>query len=115
MGQIPIPEPSEEQEALFKVLVDVILAGHHVYQIEQLINGLVYELFFPDDLHPAGITLFEAADKAGVGALGALTGEVLTEKAEALAAVIFKNDHPIYWMLFDLQALPTVRIIEGKE
>jgi len=115
VGQIPIPEPTETQELLFKALVNVILTGHHVFQVEQLINGLVYELFFPEELHTAGITLFQAAERAGIGELAELNGDALAEKAGAIAAVIFKNDHPIYRMLFDLQVLETVRIIEGKD
>ena len=115
--QIRIPDVTTSQQQFLEAVVSIIRnspKGSFAYW-EQLSNGLVYELFFPDDLHPAGITLFNAADKAGVGALSVLTGEALTKKAEALAAVIFKNDHPIYRMLFDLQALPTVQIIEGKE
>ena len=40
---------------------------------------------------------------------------MLAKAAEELADTIFANDHPIYAMLFDLQALEVVRIIEGKE
>ncbi len=129
--QMPIPTASFEERTLVANIVKCLLYINSQEAVlknasltpgalmrnyyEQLINGLVYELFFPDELHTAGITLFDAAEKAGVGEMAELTGEALTEKAQALAAVIFKNDHPIYRMLFDLQALPTVRIIEGKE
>lgn len=36
-------------------------------------------------------------------------------EAEALAERIFTNSHPIYAMLFDLQALDVVRIIEARD
>jgi hypothetical protein len=65
--------------------------------------------------HTANIHLFDACEKAGVGKLAALQGNALAKTAEKLADTIFANDHPICAMLFDLQALEVVRIIEGKE
>ena len=35
--------------------------------------------------------------------------------ATKLAETIFLTDHPIYGLLFNLQALDVVRIIEGRE
>ncbi len=32
-------------------------------RLEQLLNGFVYELFFKDDLHARGLTLFDEADR----------------------------------------------------
>lgn len=63
--------------------------------------------------------LFDACEKAGVAALSpnpspSGRGE-LKAAAEELAARIFANDHPIYAMLFDLQGLDVVRIVEGRE
>jgi len=86
-----------------------------VPRFEQLINGLVFELFFPDDLHRANLRLFDACEKAGIAKLATLKGKALTEAANDLATRIFANDHIIYAMLFDLQGLDVVRIIEGRE
>jgi hypothetical protein len=72
-------------------------------------------LFFPEDLHAANIRLFDACEQAGIAALSKLRGNTLTEAAQTLAAAIFANTHPIYAMLFDLQALEVTRIIEGQE
>ncbi len=85
------------------------------FRFEQLINGLVFELFFPDDLHRANIRLFDACEKAGVGELSSLKDKALAIAANELAECIFATSHPIYAMLFDLQALEVVRIIEGRE
>lgn len=41
--------------------------------------------------------------------------EALATAANELAERIFATSHPIYAMLFDLQALDVVRIIEGRE
>ena len=83
-------------------------------QYEQLINGLMYELFFPQDLHAANIHLFDACEQAGITQLAGLQGQALATQAQTWADTVFASNHPIYAMLFDLQALDVVRVIEGK-
>ena len=75
-------------------------------EFERLLNGLVYELFFPDDLRAKNIRLFDACAAAGVGE---------GMDAAAIAAKIFHPSHTIYGMLFDLQSVEAVRIIEGLD
>jgi len=125
MVDAPIPWPVKHQRDLLAGCARTIgeiykhmvgdVTGTSTTRFEQIINGFVFELFFPDDLHRANIRLFDACEKAGVGKLATLKGKTLTKAAEELAANIFANDHPIYAMLFDLQALDVVRTIEGKE
>ena len=114
MRQVPIPAASKDQRQLVDGCVAAVLATGDP-RVEQLINGLVFELFFPDDLHRANIRLFDACEQAGLAKLASLEGKALAKAAKELAERIFANDHPIYTQLFDLQALPVVRIIEGKE
>jgi type I restriction-modification system DNA methylase subunit len=114
MRQVPIPAASKDQRQSVDGGVAAVLAVGDP-RFDQLINGLVFELFFPDDLHRANIRLFDACEQAGVAKLASLEGEALASAAKHLAERIFANDHPIYAQLFDLQALPVVRIIEGKE
>ena len=110
----PIPLASSQYKLILGGAANGVLAnGGPLF--EQLINGLVFELFFPDDLHRANIRLFDACEKAGVGKLADLKDQALTTAANELAERIFATSHPIYAMLFDLQALEVVRIIEGKE
>jgi type I restriction-modification system DNA methylase subunit len=101
---IPIPSATDEQRQLCVRLVAFIRANELKAEFERLLNGLVYELFFPNDLHAQNIRLFDACAAEGVRE---------GMDPQALAATIFKNDHPIYAMLFDLQALDVVRTIEG--
>lgn len=115
MQQVPIPQPGAEQVTLIDAAVAAVLAGVDEPNFEQLINGLVYELFFPEDLHRANIRLFDACERADLVPLANLEGQTLTDAADELAERIFATDHPIYAMLFDLQALDVVRIIEGRE
>jgi hypothetical protein len=113
-GQLIIPSASVKQINLLEAAVYAVLMTRDA-RFEQLINGLVFELFFPDDLHRANIHLFDACEKAGIGKLSGLKEQALTTAANELAERIFATSHPIYAMLFDLQALEVVRIIEGKE
>ncbi|MDG4594564.1 MAG: TaqI-like C-terminal specificity domain-containing protein [Candidatus Contendobacter sp.] len=125
MVDAPIPWPDKE---LRDVVADCVKVVGTIYKIsagavfgtaassfEQLINGLVYELFFPDDLHQANIHLFDAAAKAGLDRLATLNGSALANAAHEIATVIFAPNHPIQEMLADLQRLEVVRVIEGRD
>jgi len=101
---IPIPAASEAQKDMAIALVEAIRADVSRPENERLLNGLVYELFFPEDLHAKNIRLFDACATAGVK--GGMD-------AQAKAAEIFHPGHPIYGQLFDLQAVEVVRLIEG--
>ena len=114
LDAFPVPAATESQCRTMEALVTSLLVVTN-YRIEQLINGLVYELFFPEDLHAASINLFDACERENVARLATLQGAVLQTEAEALAERIFSNRHPIYAMLFDLQALDVVRIIEARD
>ena len=113
-GQLLIPQASSAQISLVEGVVAAVLNAR-ANGFEQLINGLVYELFFPEDLHAAGIRLFDACVREHIVRLATRQGAALQTEAEALAERIFSNSHPIYAMLFDLQALNVVRIIEERD
>lgn len=114
VSQIPIPSANKNQKLIAEACVNAVIAKSDP-RIEQLINGLVYELFFSEDLHKERIHLFDEAEKAGIGSLATLDGDNLIAAANKLAGTIFSTSHPIYSMLFDLQGLDVVRIIEGKD
>ena len=76
---------------------------------ERLLNGMVYELFFPDDLHAQKLRFFDL-----------LADVVVPEESEKTARAAFHEqisnvNHPIYAALFALNGLEVVRIIEGRE
>ena len=110
----PIPRTDVRQEKLISFASNAFLAVGSL-QFEVLINGLVYELFFPEDLHQANIHLFDAVAKAGIDRLADLDGTMLADAARELANAIFAPIHPIQGMLSDLQKLEVVRIIEGRD
>jgi hypothetical protein len=113
-SHLMIPIATEQQSTLIEIVVKIILATE-IPSFERLLNGLAYELFFPEDLHAANIRLFDACEQAGIGKIAELKDKALTEAVNQLASRIFANDHPIYAMLFDMQALEVARVIEGKE
>ncbi len=82
---------------------------------EQILNGLVYELYFPEELHAAGLRLFDlvaAADLPDVTQLPEKSRlSTLRKKFEEL----YDIEHPLRAALFSLGNLETVRIIEGRE
>lgn len=113
VSQVPIPAANDKQRRAMNAAVNAVLVSRSP-QLEQLINGLAYELFFPDDLYAKNIRLSDACEAAGLERLSGLQGQTLSTAVQALAATIFATSHPIYSMLFDLQALDVVRLIEGK-
>ena len=54
-------------------------------------------------------------EETGIRQLAALEGIALRRAADELANEIFSNSHVIYAMLFDLQSVDVVRMIEGRE
>jgi adenine-specific DNA-methyltransferase len=113
-GTFPIPDANIDQQSTISAVVPIIEADRDP-RFEQLLNGLVYELFFPDELHARNIALFDACDRAGLGQLEGLEVDALKERAEALAREIFAPSHEIASMLNALRSIDVVRIIEGEE
>ena len=103
--QIPVPPASSQQLAVVETIVSTISEAVSKPEFERLLNGLVYELFFPEDLHAKAIRLFDACAAAGIRE---------GMDAQAIATAIFHPRHPIYGMLFELQTLDVVRIIESQ-
>jgi hypothetical protein len=134
VGEFPITGPSKEQAPDLIRLTTALLWLHDPYtsQIsdfprdpamrefyERLLNGLVYELYLPEELHEAGLHLFDLVDAAQLPDLDALPAaksdpkqklRLLREKFEELADL----RHPIRAALQKLSTLDSVRIIEGK-
>jgi hypothetical protein len=120
-----IPSSSSEHRALLTKLMAAMSIRLAAPEYERLLNGLVYELFFPEDLHVKGIRLFDACPQAGIQDWPTPPAETdtsptaqqaraqFTQRASATAAEIFQPSHPIYGMLFELQAVEVVRVIEG--
>ncbi|MDR6114495.1 MULTISPECIES: Eco57I restriction-modification methylase domain-containing protein [unclassified Sphingomonas] len=110
---LPIPSATTEQQRLLEALATALTAEPSS-ALEQLLNGLVYELYFPDDLQERGLHLHAAAAEAGLDSLVGLDGSTLTTAAAAFSRARLAPGEPLRIMLSDLQTLDVVRIIEGK-
>ncbi len=83
--------------------------------IEHLLNGLVYELFFPDDLHSHRINLFKYVEEARLPVLAEIPEKQRFSRLEEIYGRISNDRHPIRGCLESLKSLEVVRIIEGVE
>ena len=125
--RIPVCEIEEHAKSCLKLVMDIIqwlsLTGglepipHDVLMLgyfEQLLNGLVYELYFGDELHEAGIGIFDLVANAKLPAMESIPEAQRLKRLREIFETIYHLDHPIRGALFSLQSFETVRIIEGK-
>lgn len=82
---------------------------------EPMPSGLVYELYFPQEVHGAGLHLFDAVAKAKLPAIEPIPEEDRMPRLRTLFETLYDGTHPLRIALAKLQTLDTVRIIEGKE
>jgi len=113
MQNVPIARAIESQQLHIDALVASI-STMGAPALEQLLNSLVYELYFPDDLHERGLHLFDATRSAGLDRLADLEGEKLAQAAAEFTRQHLAPGQPLQVMVSDLQTLDVVRIIEGK-
>ncbi|MBI4027995.1 MAG: Eco57I restriction-modification methylase domain-containing protein [Verrucomicrobia bacterium] len=129
--QIPIPNAEKPQRAVMDRLVDflIILTRHPadgtggqtsrdplmLAYWERVLNGLVYELYFPEEVHGAGLRLFDLVGQANLPDVNAIPERDRLPRLRKLFETLHDGAHPLRIALDKLQTLDTVRIIEGKE
>jgi len=82
---------------------------------EQILNGLVYELYFPEEVHEAGLHLFDVVEQANLPSLDTLPEANRLPHLRTLFESLYDGTHPLRIALSKLQTLDTVRIIEGAD
>jgi hypothetical protein len=128
--RLPLPEVGKPAFALLNSLVDVLLLlNRHfadnptaqttrdplmVAYWERVLNGLVYELYFPEELHTAGLRLFDLVASADLPDVTALPEADRLPRLRQKFEELHDGAHPLRIALDKLQTLDTVRIIEGK-
>ena len=127
----PIPESNIKQQKVIELLVEYILyitkqpfytstdlayAEERLMAnfLENLINALVYELYFPDELHEAGKYFISLIEKENLPDLNSIQDDKLSVLKQITQRLTDK-DHPLYVNLFFLDSVSVVRVIEGKE
>jgi len=81
---------------------------------ERALNGLVYELYFPAEVHAAGLRLFDLIEKAELPGIEKIPEAKRLSHLRQLFETLYDGTHPLRIALDKLQTLDTVRIIEGK-
>lgn len=122
LGRFPVPEAGKDAEMKISILVTYILELNSstlrsakkiiLYYFEQLIDGLVYELYFPNEI--------KAANKEILAHLGDLTPitDAMSEE-EKLAVIqrefdrLYDPRHPVRNHLETLDSVEVVRTIRG--
>jgi adenine-specific DNA-methyltransferase len=128
--QIPIASATQKQKSLIEQLVeyllwlnrnfrnksnekvprDVLMLGY----LEQVLNGLIYELYFPEELHANGLRLFDLVQQASLPALDAIPETQRLSRLRKEFECVYDLQHPLRAALHDLQTVEEVRVIEGK-
>ncbi len=133
--QIPIfPASDRDQEAIEKLVSYILYLTTELKDIpnhganlmamaddklmlsyfEQLINGLVYELYLPEDLHTHHLNFAALLQAENLPTLDDIPGDKLTA-LRSIFQRLYATDHPLRRNLFLLDTIPTIRLIEGKK
>ena len=118
LKKFPIPHATTEQHTFVERIAEAVLhtkgqSPAKAY-LERLLNGLIYELFFPEDLHTQKLTFFAHLDTAKPPNLAAIPESQRTARLSEFHAEIADVNHPLYACLFALNGIEVVRRIEGK-
>lgn len=129
METIPIPNASQELRVLvsrfakyiltIRDSVDTSSSAHArdavmVSYFEQIINALVYELYFPEEIHGSGRNFISLFQRENLPNIPDDADETYIRVLRQLFERLFKTDHPLREAIFYLDSLELVRIIEGK-
>ena len=82
---------------------------------ERVLNGLVYELYFPEEVHGSGLLLFDLVAQAQLPDIQTIPEVERLPRLRKLFETLHDGSHPLRIALDKLQTLDIVRIIEGKE
>ena len=105
---------------LFSIIFDYILhlkkqkGALKSHYFEQIIDGMVYELYFEKELKEAGKDILQFLQD-----LPAITDEMSGIEKEQIINKVYNElndaEHPVKKRLYYMDSIPEIRIIEGKE
>jgi type I restriction-modification system DNA methylase subunit len=129
LESFPVPtEVPAGQITVFDTLVDYITSIRQqvnvkalahardavmVSYFEQLIDALIYELYFSDELHQHNRYIMRLLQAERLPELKSIEGDRLRE-IRRLFEQLFERNHPLRQAIYFLDSLETVRIVEGK-
>lgn len=131
ISNLPIADATEAQVRHIVVVVDTLLFGRRHFADyaaeqntrdplmlaywEQILNGLVYELYFPEELHAAGLRLFDLVAQAQLPDITKLSEKDRLTALRKKFEEVYDIEHALRAALFSLGNLEVVRVIEGKD
>jgi hypothetical protein len=124
--EIPIPHATTDQQQWCEWLAGALIwlyspaanmtttdsFGLMTAYFEQWLNGLVYELFFPGELHARNLKLFHETEKVNVPNLAKIPESRKLEALQEVFTKAYDSSATLRGMLFDLRSLDVVRVIE---
>jgi type I restriction-modification system DNA methylase subunit len=132
IAAVPVAAPTKEQYGSICTLCQIVQFLYGVDSkahsrdplmrdyYEELLNGLVYELYLPEDLQTAGLRMFEWVESAGLPILETAAKGAKPDSSRKLTILrdkfeeIYAPAHPLRAALQKLHTIESVRIIEGK-
>ncbi|HWQ92690.1 MAG TPA: Eco57I restriction-modification methylase domain-containing protein, partial [Clostridia bacterium] len=129
--KLPLPDFTLEQRQLIESLVTFVLWLHTrktaggdsgettgvpliAAFMQQWVNALVYELFFPQELHSADLHFFDLIQALDMKPLESFAENERLPELQALFKATYASDHKLRQALYRLGSLDLVRTIEGK-
>ena len=116
---LPIPRISRSRQKPFETLVDYILflktqdKDTQSNYFEQIIDGMVYELYFEEEIKQAGCEIIKHLQN-----LPEITQEMSKEEKQQIIDNVFaelhSENHPVRSNLKKMQELKFVKVIEGE-
>jgi len=89
---------------------DSLMLGY----FEQILNALVYELYFPEDLHARGLRFFDLVTQANIPDIETMPEPKRLDALRKKFEELYDTNHRLRGAIFDLGSLDIVRTIEGK-
>ncbi len=124
-SQLPIPQPPAANQELVEAIAEYVIwlnrwsapdnHGPVAGFFEQLLNGLVYELFFEPELHEKRLYLLKYLAESKPPRIAGLSEEKKGSSVTEFYQKASDINHPVRSCLLSLPALEVVRIIEGAE
>ena len=127
---IPIPDATEAQTQVMATVVDLVIAVAGQFQSdptaqgtrgplmmaywERILNGLIFELYFPAEVHNAGLTVFDLVTQASLPAIESAGETDRMARIRHAFEKLYDGDHPLRVALDKLQTLDTIRVVEGE-
>jgi hypothetical protein len=113
----PIPMISSLDQIIFVFLVDIILilkdVGNDSIFIERLIDSMVYELYFPEEIKSAGCEVLKLLSNLPVLEKGR-SNEKKIKVIEKVYKELSEPSHPVSIAMAKMQEIEEVKIIEGR-